>query len=116
MIKKFDNFNKFDPYGEERWDDRDNIEIIREIAVNLNLNPTEIKVHSQYIKEFIFTIDYPHRGILYYYIIDDLRKNVTTMTIRFGVPNHMIKVLRELTEREFVDAYTDLAEELKPNY
>ena len=116
LITKFKMFeNDIDPYNEEKWDDRKDIDILRDIAVKLNLEPSEIR-YSRNIDEFLFGVDYPHRGYIYFYVNTNLETGVNTITLRFGAPNHMIKVLNGFTEREFVDAYTDLAEKLKPKY
>jgi len=119
LITKFEIFENtytdLDPYNEERWDDRKDIDILRDIAVKLHLNPTEIQGDTDTDAEYFdFNVDYPHRWILNFSV--SCGYGTTFICLQYPIIHNPSKQLFDLTEKEFVDVYTDIAEKLKSQY
>jgi len=127
MIKKFEAFNELDPYGEENWEEGDgtkDIDVLREIAIRLNLNPTEIE---QDLKDcaYCFEFNTEEWGWRKEYG-DFLKFSVSSGSIWWDKKNVMSLIdtncerftmldeeIKEISKNGFVDACVKIAKKLK---
>lgn len=110
-----------DPYGEEKWDDSTDIVELRKIALDLNLNPTEIEHdNADNADYFEFEINYPKKGKLRFSVSngsiwwrgDNVMSLISNNSLNIHGPRFtlMDDVIRNVSSDSFVRAYTRIAQ------
>lgn len=114
MITKFnlfENHEDVDPYGEEDWGESSpemerlwNIILGCEIFINKNFNREDGSIE--------FDCYYPRRDGRLEFLIEEIEGEIT-MNVSNRREEYSV-VLREFTPLRFLDAFADLAEQIRP--
>jgi len=111
MIKTYEQFHELDPYGEEDWDDNVELQKYHDIVSEWGfVTVHEIRKDMDGLS-FDFSMDYPHRGILNFTIIEEGGHILLFLTDFW--PTEYVE-LNDPDKNKVWDAITTSAEKIKP--